>query len=362
MKILVLVLKILWEWTLRVPSLNSLRTGGFWWKFRWILLKPITMIDGWDIFCEITLRRMSLDLTDDKSTLVQVMAWCRQATSHYLSWCWPRSLLPYNVTRPQRVNGLVLFVPFVFTVMKMVRVYKKDHLNTHIYIYIVSGVCMCHLTWRASPIMVMPRHENAFWKFPLQWTCHVNTEVLIDVGWLNCSKSSGGSCDLWRHATNLTSLIKRDIITFHHIHIMIHQSMMRRKLGSSSNGRSWKEEMLCPMQRVIWRMIKYGCRRNLRYVTLHEHGPLTRYAKLRVGHAPGMPGTFSPPPTSNETTSYRSQHASRHVRRARAVMHVGIDNPRRRGKRSRCSRRMRNPQFCVFGKRPMQETRLPTWN
>ena len=30
------------------------------------------------------------------------------------------------------------------------------------------------------------------------------------------------------------------------------------------------------------------------------HGPLTRYVKLRVVHAPGMPGTFSPP-TSNET-------------------------------------------------------------
>ena len=43
-------------------------------------------------------------LTDDKSTLVQVMAWCRQATSHYLSQCWPRSLLPYGVTRPQWVN------------------------------------------------------------------------------------------------------------------------------------------------------------------------------------------------------------------------------------------------------------------
>ena len=28
------------------------------------------------------------------------------------------------------------------------------------------------------------------------------------------------------------------------------------------------------------------------------HGPLTRYAKLRVAHAPGMPGTISPPPTS----------------------------------------------------------------
>ena len=27
---------------------------------------------------------MPQDLTDDKSTLVQVKAWCRQATSHYL--------------------------------------------------------------------------------------------------------------------------------------------------------------------------------------------------------------------------------------------------------------------------------------
>ena len=33
------------------------------------------------------------------------------------------------------------------------------------------------------------------------------------------------------------------------------------------------------------------------------HGPLTRYVKLRVAHAPDMPGTFSPPPTSKETDS-----------------------------------------------------------
>ena len=32
------------------------------------------------------------------------MAWCRQATSHYLSQCWPRSLAPYGVTKPQWVN------------------------------------------------------------------------------------------------------------------------------------------------------------------------------------------------------------------------------------------------------------------
>ena len=52
------------------------------------------------------LRWMPQDLTDDKSTLVQVMAWCRQATSHYLNQCWPRSPMPYGVTGPQWVNFL----------------------------------------------------------------------------------------------------------------------------------------------------------------------------------------------------------------------------------------------------------------
>ena len=36
------------------------------------------------------------------------MAWCRQATSHYLSQCWPRSMSPNGVTRPQWVNPYVL--------------------------------------------------------------------------------------------------------------------------------------------------------------------------------------------------------------------------------------------------------------
>ena len=51
---------------------------------------------------------MSLDLTDDKSTVVQVMAWCHSATSHYLSRCWLRFMSSYDVTRPQCVNILTL--------------------------------------------------------------------------------------------------------------------------------------------------------------------------------------------------------------------------------------------------------------
>ena len=34
---------------------------------------------GWGISYEIALKWMPLDLTDEKSTLVQAMAWCRQA-------------------------------------------------------------------------------------------------------------------------------------------------------------------------------------------------------------------------------------------------------------------------------------------
>ena len=49
------------------------------------------------------------DLKDDKSTLVQVMAWCLTAPSHYLSQCWPSSMSPYGVTRPQWVNIKTVF-------------------------------------------------------------------------------------------------------------------------------------------------------------------------------------------------------------------------------------------------------------
>ena len=37
-------------------------------------------------------------------TVVQVMAWCHQAASHYLSQCWTRSMSSYGVSRPQWVK------------------------------------------------------------------------------------------------------------------------------------------------------------------------------------------------------------------------------------------------------------------
>ena len=85
-------------------SLNSLAPGKFEWNFRSLIFQIISVIDGWGISSEIGLRWMLLDLTDDKSTLVLLMAWCRQATSHYLSQCWPILLSTHGVTRFQWVN------------------------------------------------------------------------------------------------------------------------------------------------------------------------------------------------------------------------------------------------------------------
>ena len=95
---------------------NALASGRFQFNFRQVVLKLTLVNGGWGISHEIALRWMPLDLTDDKSTLVQVMAWCRQATSHYLSQCWPRSMSPNGVTRPQWVKlkshgSIVWFLP-----------------------------------------------------------------------------------------------------------------------------------------------------------------------------------------------------------------------------------------------------------
>ena len=66
---------------------------------------------------------MTLGLTDDKSTLVQVMAWCRQATSHYPSQGWPSSMWPCGVIRPQWVKISKQFVPKANKKWSLVSIY-----------------------------------------------------------------------------------------------------------------------------------------------------------------------------------------------------------------------------------------------
>ena len=81
-------------------ELNWTRTV-FWLLYSLILLQ----------FSSSALIWMSLDFTVGQSTLVQVMAWCRQVTSHYLSqWC-HKTLSPYCVTRPRMSEFIPLWWP-----------------------------------------------------------------------------------------------------------------------------------------------------------------------------------------------------------------------------------------------------------
>ena len=85
----------------------SLATGRYGCYFKDVISNLVLLID--DIFrpsYDNALRWMLRDLTDDRSALVQVMAWCHQATSHFLGQCWPRFLWPYSVTRPGWVKIL----------------------------------------------------------------------------------------------------------------------------------------------------------------------------------------------------------------------------------------------------------------
>ena len=90
-------------WT--TGTFNSLAPGKFGCDFKNSIFNLVLFIGILKFLYDNALRWMPQNVTDDKSTLVQVMAWCRQATSHYLSQCWPRSMSPYGVIRPQWVNS-----------------------------------------------------------------------------------------------------------------------------------------------------------------------------------------------------------------------------------------------------------------
>ena len=72
--------------------------------FQSISFKLISWIEILSIFCKVIIIWMSQNSIDDKSTLIQVMAWCRQAASHYLNQRWPSSLTSYCVTSPHWGN------------------------------------------------------------------------------------------------------------------------------------------------------------------------------------------------------------------------------------------------------------------
>ena len=76
-------------------TVNSLAPRGFEWNFVEVVFKLILEVDGRSVSlvkllwheCHWTFLIMN------QPTLVHGMAWCLQAPSHYLSQCWPSSMV-----------------------------------------------------------------------------------------------------------------------------------------------------------------------------------------------------------------------------------------------------------------------------
>ena len=83
------------------------------------------------------------------------------------------------------------------------------------------------------------------------------------------------------------------------------------------------------------------------------HGSLARYVKLWVAHAPGMPGTFSPPLQVSDPDMHHGTCVSHVPWCLPGSLTSGFLWNRWRGKSSRHSRRMRIQQFYVSSKRPI---------
>ena len=130
------------------------RCGKFEWNFRYVIFKWI-----WVIYCEIALIWSPLDFFDDQSTLVQVMALCRQATRHYLSQCWPRStgISPYMVSLGH--NELIVFAFVDNNVCRNVMTFRdKWHVNTQISLLTSYSIYMIYTNY----ICLMTTHIDTF--------------------------------------------------------------------------------------------------------------------------------------------------------------------------------------------------------
>ena len=93
------------------------------------------------------------------------MAWCRQATSHYLSQCWPRSLSPHGVARPHWINAILLTMQhvyiyvyiyiYIYTVMTNKAIFVSLSVIHHRTTFVNCYISFPHLCWHRIKIYLL---------------------------------------------------------------------------------------------------------------------------------------------------------------------------------------------------------------
>ena len=130
------------------------------------------------------------------------------------------------------------------------------------------------------------------------WKCRNDHADLVVVGRTNRYWAKG----LWKHGWwVIKANFKQFRLFLIHATIPVKSSQFKRPLVF--NRVHMPVQNACFVnKRFVWAK-RYTATPFLETLKCFEHGPLARYVKLRVAHAPGMPGTFSPPPISKETAS-----------------------------------------------------------
>ena len=100
---------------------------------------------------------------------------------------------------------------------------------------------------------------------------------------------------------------------------------------------------------TVWYQLSYTLQSEYR-----EAWASCQIRKIAGAHAPGTPGTFSPPPRVSDTDMHHGTCVTHVPWCMQRSLTSGFLWNRRRGKRFRHSRRMHNLQFYVSGKRPMR--------
>ena len=127
--------------------------------------------------CKSALRWRPQNPSNEKSALVQVMAWCRQATSHYLSQCWPRSVAIWSDTRPQWVE---------YMSVNWLRDWCWNVWLTHLRLQ--QSSCSCYVK---SFLTIWKSLLDSLFIDGLAWGCGISTALAREI------QQSCGNIEVW---------------------------------------------------------------------------------------------------------------------------------------------------------------------
>ena len=182
---------------------NSLAPGRSQCDFKNVIFNLALLIGIFILSYKNVLLWMPQALTDDKSILVQVMAWYHQATSHCLNQCWPRSSKLYGVTRPRWVK-ITTYASHMNGLILKICNFIANELELYIFLNFTTNMCnsvTVNTLWDTTD------HQSLFCVYWQKSPCH-------------CKSYYGWSLHVCQLLTAFGSLAMHDLLS-HYIFITV---------------------------------------------------------------------------------------------------------------------------------------------